>query len=82
VTLHKDLNLVSEYQIRGKNVDVSFTPYLTKKQKKQLSNSIPISLGPRVVELHCCFYLCFLLFLDFFRVLVWTPVFYIYFTVF
>ena len=35
--LQKELDLVSEYLIRGKDVDVSFTPYLMKKQNKQLS---------------------------------------------
>lgn len=35
--LHKKLDLVCEYLIRGKNVDIPFTPYPMKKHKKQLS---------------------------------------------
>jgi hypothetical protein len=34
--LWKKLDLVSEYLIQGKNVDLPFTPYQTKKQKKQI----------------------------------------------
>jgi len=33
----KELDLVKEYLIQGKDVDVSFTPHLTKKQKKKIS---------------------------------------------
>jgi len=35
--LQKELNLFNEYLIRGKDDDIFFTPYLVKKQKKQLS---------------------------------------------
>jgi len=35
--LQKKLDLVSEYLIRDKDVDVLFTPYPMKKHKKQLS---------------------------------------------
>ena len=36
--LQKEIDLVREYLIQGKDVDVPFTPYLTKKQTKNLSN--------------------------------------------
>lgn len=35
--LPKELDLVREYLLQGKDVDVPFTPYPTKKQKKQIS---------------------------------------------
>ena len=35
--LHKEIDLVSEYLIQGKDADVRFTPYLTKKHKKSIS---------------------------------------------
>jgi len=34
---HKELDLVREYLIQSKDVDAPFTPYMTKKQKIQLS---------------------------------------------
>jgi hypothetical protein len=35
--LQNELDLVSECLIQGKDADVPFTPYLTKKQRKHLS---------------------------------------------
>jgi hypothetical protein len=35
--LQKEIDLVSEYLIQGKDADVPFTPYLVKKQKKNIS---------------------------------------------
>jgi hypothetical protein len=35
--LQKELNLVGEYLIQGKDADVPFMPNLTNKQKKQIS---------------------------------------------
>lgn len=35
--LQKELDLVRECLIKGEDVEVPFTPYLTKKQRKQLS---------------------------------------------
>jgi len=33
----KELDFIPEYLIQGKDTNVAFTSYLTKKQKKQLS---------------------------------------------
>jgi len=37
LSLHKELDLISECLIQGEDIDVPFTLYQTKKQKRQLN---------------------------------------------
>ncbi|RHN55243.1 hypothetical protein MtrunA17_Chr5g0415591 [Medicago truncatula] len=52
-----ELDFVREYLIRGKDVDVPFTPFLMKKQKVNFIRTTLDPRGnPRVVEQYLLFY--------------------------